>query len=389
MRIRPLIIGVTTALIVSMTPASGTAAAAPDPVQVRPDDLSTGAAPTLAYIDSNDNLVRPGATTVDYPRPISHPLRAHHGYVVELTRPENRFLIRDVYFVPDHGKRRLLWRNSSSAEGQRNQVALYDSIVSGDGRLILLHSRGRGKLIVKRVTDGRTVATHGQTRLRRPLAFDGRRVWLLEGENAFSWERPFFAGSLVRWDIDKNKVTRFLSKARAKAQGFDQVAALSLGTGQVATADGSRQLVRPLPGHSGSRWRTGRNELVESWSPDGRFALSIVVGNGFDIGDHDLPAFADVRIRRARTGALVSEFRGLIVVSYEGPKAPVWERDSRSILMSAFMDINEDHEEDPYGTGHGYVRCKVAQSTCKLVLPRYGKRVPADLVNPFAAPRVR
>ncbi|GAA4690190.1 hypothetical protein [Nocardioides conyzicola] len=393
MRIRNLVGAVIATLVVSMTPGGSAAAAAPEPVQVRPDDLATGALPEVAYVDTDHNLVRPGRSTVDYARPMSQPLRVHGGYVVDLARRDHGFLVEDIYFLPDTGERRLLWRNNMSTQaGQRRYLVA--QLASANGRLLLLDS-GTGFTLVMRVSDGRTVAsrkaTDGRALTGRALAFRGHRVLLASGPHARdSGPDDRFAGYLTRWDLDSNKISQVLPKARAKASGFDAVAALDLSAGQAVLATGQRQLVRPLPGESGPRWRTGHNEVVESWSPDDRYVLSIVAKPYFDISDHDLPAFATVRIRKARTGALVAEYRGLLAVKFFGPQSPAWEPDSASVLMSAFSGIDDHIEENPYGTGHGYVRCTVTKPSCELVLPRYeGAKLPSELVYPFAGPRAR
>jgi hypothetical protein len=222
---------------------------------------------------------------------------------------------------------------------------------------------------VKRVADGRTLVKRrdfdGEV-----LAFQGRRVLVLRDAPGAK-ARP----QLVWWNVDTDRMSRVLTAPPSRTAAgwtggsdylFGGAAAANLSTHQVALPSGAREVVRPLPGHRGRTWRTARGEVVQSWSPDDKLVVSAVHPGPY-AGGGELPQTAMLRIRRAATGVVVGEVRGLVGVDTEFHRTPVWEGPD-TLLTSAWSEYVPDDYRPSLG-GRREIRCTVSTLSCETVLP--------------------
>jgi hypothetical protein len=374
MRSAPTIVATAVSgLVLAVLPAGvATSAHAGGPhTPVVPTALPSGPAPRIAYTDGN-TLVRPGRRSVDLGGVGGAVARVRRGYLVAVAHPRgNGRYFNDIDFVADSGRRRLFKRTAVREQGRSYDVA--DATVSSTGRLVAFFTRVHGdQIVITRVSDGHTIARHRALRVGPPryeahvMAFQGRRILLREvhGNNSAT-----ASNRVIWWNLDSRRrpvvvpATRF-SRVRPWLEAVQSPADVS--SHRVVISSGRREVVRRLPGHRGSLWRTRIDEHVQSWSPDGRYVLTAADPGPF-YNDEDVST-RSLRVRRSGSGRVVAGFTGLLFVDTRWHHGPVWET-SNSFLLLAWSGTayNPRNERDEVTDPH-WIRCRVSSVSCETAL---------------------
>jgi hypothetical protein len=354
--------------------------AAPKPVPVVADELPAGHAPRIPYVQGT-RLVRPGHTSVSLGGVGYAVVRVRHGYLVSVTRSlaggKHSY---DIYFVPARGQHKRLFLHTGTSP-QGNGYDLQTATPSTDGRLVAIYTKTfvpkqKKYLVVKRVSDGRTIAVR-RTPSPQVLAFRGSRILLNRYALTSSGETK-----LMWWNVKTDRTRTVATLPPGLATAWDGLAMprADLRVQQLAVNRGERQVVRAVPGHEGPRWRTRANEQVQSWSPNGAYVVSAQPGKE-RWGYYDTPVAHRLLVRRAGTGEIVQVFTGLFAVDVRWHHAPVWET-SDSLLLSAWSSTTDaDH---PRPTGRRLIRCTISTASCTKVLAKPKAAAPR---MPFAVRR--
>ena len=336
------------------TPAVSGERAAPPRTRVDPGSLPVGAKAALPYLDGpRARLVLPSGDTVSTKRygargtgPDSELLHARDGFLIDSKER--------IFFLAKSGRSRLVTRGSS----------LRGAVVSSDGRwLITLDpSAPRRTATVRtiRISDGRVLDEKVFRKIERlgVMAAGGGRVLL---------DRTTKQGVTYRTDtIVWNPVASALRRLdRRTSRAWDATVA-STATHRFVAVAGPRELV--LDSRSGRQlWRVPKGEHVASFSPNDRRVVTLAGGAADRTSPWRTGEYSTVvRIRSARTGALLTTFVGTFA-SGAREVEPIWETRT-SVLLHASGDLIWDEEtESMLYPDPSVVRCSVLTARCARV----------------------
>lgn len=369
------------ALTTPLTPAE----AAPTPVPVVANALPAGPAPTIPYVQGT-KLVRPGRASVELGGVGYAVVRVRHGHLVSVTRhPNTANRSYDIYFVPTTGqKKRFFMHTGTSPSG--NGYDLQTATPSTDGRLVAIYTKvfnpfQKKYLVIKRVSDGKTIALR-RTASPQVLAFQGSRILLVHHGSSRS-ERS----KLVWWDVRKDRTRTVAVLPYDDGQGWaESQTRADLRVERMAVGSGHRQVVRPVPGHAGPRWRTGPTEVVQSWSPGGKYVVTAARPTGPLWGYYDMEVARKLIVRRASDGTPVAVFTGFFAVDVKWHHAPVWES-ADTFLLSAWSSADDDDPDHPRLNDRRRIRCTVSTASCERVAPYPDSDSPGLTPMPFVVRR--
>ncbi|GAA4735116.1 hypothetical protein GCM10023350_18570 [Nocardioides endophyticus] len=339
----------TVALVAGLATAPVAAATPPD-ARIKPSDLPVGAKPAAAWLDDGQ-LHKPDGTSVEVngsEEVAGNAYRARGGWVLSFSW--KRFWTGFVQ--PDGTKRR----------DARGQVEL----VSEDGRSYIsddTHYDRRLDHCVTilrqiRVRDGVVLAqrrfpcpVYGET---SALQMSSGRV-LLERDERLGRDGGGDQRYTTMWWTPRTGKVAVIWRRTARPDAVLTRPAASLAAGAVSVREGrSGQAIRDLRSRR-SLWRLPTGEHAVEFSPRGDVLLTVTETE--TIGEDDVRA---LRIRKARTGRLLSTFR----ITLDLPFIKTWESPSVFVVRTA--------DRIERGAGHAWVgtalvRCSTRTYECGRV----------------------
>lgn len=342
-----------------MAPAAGSTV-------IEPQNLPAGPPPAVAYLDSpSHTIVWLGHPVVHFSNPnIDGLLHVRGGYLIGIQHERDN---GDGSFTPTYHEVKFVSTDGSVrrriAKGERYYTD--QATVSRNGRLVAFNStqtdsgRTSHVITVKKARTGKVVA-------RRD--FEGKNWRLHTWVVAMARHRVLLHRQRDRatlwWDLRTNHVHVFDKRAsnRPSAPFTYPVPGASLSSHQVAVYAGDHNVVLSIPKDPARKWRTGPHEIVQSWSPDDRRVLTSEI-----LQTIETSYSTTMRIRDARTGAVLATFQGWFEVEPQAHHSPVWES-SDALLMTAYSQLIVD-EDDTYSEHRAMVRCRVSLGTCETAGP--------------------